>query len=153
MIFLRTLIISLFLLPNLLLSEDHTWKYLSKTSNGIAFISEITAHENENKYITFVVMYDSYKGLTAANGAKYFSKKENYTVNCNLKEFYISFVTAWDGRNGNGNIVFNHDKSKNNQGRWNQTNPGSFEETLLSNACNDSGAKEIIDKVISGGKS
>ena len=34
-----------------------------------------------------------------------------------------------------------------------QTNPGSFEETLLSNACNDSGAKEIIDKVISGGKS
>ena len=100
-----------------------------------------------------MVMYDSYKGLTAANGAKYFSKKENYTVNCNLREFYISFVTAWDGRNGNGNIVFNHDKSKNNQGRWNQTNPGSFEETLLSNACNDSGAKEIIDKVISGGKS
>ena len=42
MIFLRTLIISLFLLPNLLLSEDHTWKYLSKTSNGIAFISETT---------------------------------------------------------------------------------------------------------------
>ena len=153
MIFLRTLIISLFLLPNLLLSENHTWKYLSKTSNGIAFISEITPHENENKYITFMVMYDSYKGLTAANGAKYFSKKENYTVNCNLREFYISFVTAWDGRNGNGNIVFNHDKSKNNQGRWNQTNPGSFEETLLSNACNDSGAKEIIDKVISGGKS
>ena len=153
MIFLRTLIISLFLLPNLLLSENHTWKYLSKTSNGIAYISEITPHENENKYITFMVMYDSYKGLTAANGAKYFSKKENYTVNCNLREFYISFVTAWDGRNGNGNIVFNHDKSKNNQGRWNQTNPGSFEETLLSNACNDSGAKEIIDKVISGGKS
>ena len=153
MIFLRTLIISLFLLPNLLLSENHTWKYLSKTSNGIAYISEITPHENENKYITFMVMYDSYKGLTAANGAKYFSKKENYTVNCNLREFYISFVTAWDGRNGNGNIVFNHDKSKNNQGRWNQTNPGSFEETLLSNACNDSGAKEIIDKIISGGKS
>ena len=153
MIFLRTLIISLFLLPNLLLSENHTWKYLSKTSNGIAYISEITPHENENKYINFMVMYDSYKGLTAANGAKYFSKKENYTVNCNLREFYISFVTAWDGRNGNGNIVFNHDKSKNNQGRWNQTNPGSFEETLLSNACNDSGAKEIIDKVISGGKS
>jgi len=153
MIFLRTLIISLFLLPNLLFSENHTWKYLSKTSNGIAYISEITPHENENKYITFMVMYDSYKGLTAANGAKYFSKKENYTVNCNLREFYISFVTAWDGRNGNGNIVFNHDKSKNNQGRWNQTNPGSFEETLLSNACNDSGAKEIIDKVISGGKS
>ena len=153
MIFLRTLIISLLLLPNLLLSENHTWKYLSKTSNGIAYISEITPHENENKYITFMVMYDSYKGLTAANGAKYFSKKENYTVNCNLREFYISFVTAWDGRNGNGNIVFNHDKSKNNQGRWNQTNPGSFEETLLSNACNDSGAKEIIDKVISGGKS
>ena len=153
MIFLRTLIISLFLLPNLLLSENQTWKYLSKTSNGIAYISEITPHENENKYITFMVMYDSYKGLTAANGAKYFSKKENYTVNCNLREFYISFVTAWDGRNGNGNIVFNHDKSKNNQGRWNQTNPGSFEETLLSNACNDSGAKEIIDKVISGGKS
>ena len=98
-------------------------------------------------------MYDSYNGLTAANGAKYFSKKENYTVNCNLKEFYISFVTAWDGRKGNGNIVFNHDKSKNNQGNWNSTNPGSFEETLLSNACNDSGAKEIIDKVISGGKS
>ena len=119
MIFLRTLIVSLLLLPNLLLSEDHTWKYLSKTSNGIAFISETTPHENENKYITFMVMYDSYKGLTAANGAKYFSKKENYTVNCNLKEFYISFVTAWDGRNGNGNIVFNHDKSKNNQGRWN----------------------------------
>ena len=93
-------------------------------------------------------MYDSYKGLTAANGAKYFSKKENYTVNCNLKEFYISFVTAWDGRNGNGNIVFNHDKSKNNQGNWNSTNPGSFEETLLSNACNDSGVKEILDKVI-----
>ena len=115
MIFLKILIISLLLLPNLLLSEDNTWKYLSKTSNGIAFISEITPHENENKYITFVVMYDSYKGLTAANGAKYFSKKENYTVNCNLKEFYISFVTAWDGRNGNGNIVFNHDKSKNNQ--------------------------------------
>ena len=67
------------------------------------------------KYITFVVMYDSYKGLTAANGAKYFSKKENYTVNCSLKEFYITFITAWDGRNGNGNIVFNHDKSKNNQ--------------------------------------
>ena len=153
MIFLRTLIISLFLLPNLLLSENHTWKYLSKTSNGIAFISETTPYKNENKYITFMVMYDSYKGLTAANGAKYFSKKENYTVNCNLREFYISFVTAWDGRNGNGNIVFNHDKSKNNQGRWNQTNPGSFEETLLSNACNDSGAKEIIDKVISGGKS
>jgi len=153
MIFFRTLIISLFLLPNLLLSENHTWKYLSKTSNGIAFISEITPHENENKYITFMVMYDSYKGLTAANGAKYFSKKENYTVNCNLREFYISYVTAWDGRNGNGNIVFNHDKSKNNQGRWNQTNPGSFKETLLSNACNDSGAKEIIDKVISGGKS
>ena len=153
MIFLRTLIISLFLLPNLLLSENHTWKYLSKTSNGIAYISEITPHENENKYITFMVMYDSYKGLTAANGAKYFSKKENYTVNCNLREFYISFVTAWDGRNGNGNIVFNHDKSKNNQGIWNQTNPGSFEETLLTNACNDSGAKEIIDKVISGGKS
>ena len=153
MIFLRTLIISLLLLPNLLLSENHTWKYLSKTSNGVAYISEITPHENENKYITFMVMYDSYKGLTAANGAKYFSKKENYTVNCNLREFYISFVTAWDGRNGNGNIVFNHDKSKNNQGRWNQTNPGSFEETLLSNACNDSGAKEIIDKVISGGKS
>ena len=153
MIFLRTLIISLFLLPNLLLSENHTWKYLSKTSNGIAYISEITPHENENKYITFMVIYDSYKGLTAANGAKYFSKKENYTVNCNLREFYKSFVTAWDGRNGNGNIVFNHDKSKNNQGRWNQTNPGSFEETLLSNACNDSGAKEIIDKVISGGKS
>ena len=153
MIFLRTLIISLFLLPNLLLSENNTWKYLSKTSNGIAFISEIRPHENENKYITFIVMYDSYKGLTAANGAKYFSKKENYTVNCNLREFYISFVTAWDGRNGNGNIVFNHDKSKNNQGRWIQTNPGSFEETLLSNACNDSGAKEIIDKVISGGKS
>ena len=153
MIFLRTLIISLLLLPNLLLSENHTGKYLSKTSNGIAYISEITPHENENKYITFMVMYDSYKGLTAANGAKYFSKKENYTVNCNLREFYISFVTAWDGRNGNGNIVFNHDKSKNNQGRWNQTNPGSFEETLLTNACNDSGAKEIIDKVISGGKS
>ena len=153
MIFLRTLIISLLLLPNLLLSENHTWKYLSKTSNGIAYISKIIPHENENKYITFMVMYDSYKGLTAANGAKYFSKKENYTVNCNLREFYISFVTAWDGRNGNGNIVFNHDKSKNNQGRWNQTNPGSFEETLLSNACNDSGAKEIIDKVISGGKS
>ena len=153
MIFLRTLIISLFLLPNLLLSENHTWKYLSKTSNGIAYISKIIPHENENKYITFMVMYDSYKGLTAANGAKYFSKKENYTVNCNLREFYISFITAWDGRNGNGNIVFNHDKSKNNQGRWNQTNPGSFEETLLSNACNDSGAKEIIDKVISGGKS
>ena len=108
MIFFRTLIISLFLLPNLLLSENHTWKYLSKTSNGIAFISEITPHENENKYITFMVMYDSYKGLTAANGAKYFSKKENYTVNCNLREFYISYVTAWDGRNGNGNIVFNH---------------------------------------------
>ena len=153
MIFLRTLFISLFLLPNLLLSENHTWKYLSKTSNGIAFISETTPYKNENKYITFMVMYDSYKGLTAANGAKYFSKKENYTVNCNLREFYISFVTAWDGRNGNGNIVFNHDKSKNNQGRWNQTNPGSFEETLLSNACNDSVAKEIIDKVISGGKS
>ena len=116
MIFLKILIISLLLLPNLLLSEDNTWKYLSKTSNGIAFISEITSHENEKKYITFMVMYDSYKGLTAANGAKYFSKKENYTVNCNLKEFYISFVTAWDGRNGNGNIVFNHDKSKNNQG-------------------------------------
>jgi len=79
---------------------------------------------------------------------KYFSKKENYTVNCDLREFYISFVTAWDGRNGNGKIVFNHDKSKNNQGRWNQTNPGSFEETLLSNACNDSGVKEILDKVI-----
>ena len=30
--------------------------------------------------------------------------------------------------------------------------PGSFEETLLSNACNDSGAKEIIDKVISSEK-
>ena len=148
MIFLRTLFISLFLLPNLLLSENHTWKYLSKTSNGIAYISEITPHENENKYITFMVMYDSYKGLTAANGAKYFSKKENYTVNCNLREFYISFVTAWDGRNGNGNIVFNHDKSKNNQGRWNQTNPGSFEETLLSNACNNSGVKEILDKVL-----
>jgi len=153
MIFLRTLIIYLFLLPNLLLSENHTWKYLSKTSNGIAFISEITPHQNENKYISFMVMYDSYKGLTAANGAKYFSKKENYTVNCKLREFYISFVTAWDGRNGNGKIVFNHDRSKNNQGKWNQTNPGSFEETLLSNACNDSGAKEIIDKVISGGKS
>ena len=153
MIFLRTLIISLLLLPNLLLSEDHTWKYLSKTSKGIAFISEIMAHENEKKYISFVVMYDSYKGLTAANGAKYFSKKENYTVNCSLKEFYISFITAWDGRNGNGNIVFNHDKSKNNKQRWKQTNPGSFEETLLSNACNDSGAKEIIDKVISSGKS
>ena len=153
MIFLRTLIISLLLLPNLLLSEDHTWKYLSKTSKGIAFISEIMAHENEKKYITFVVMYDSYKGLTAANGAKYFSKKENYTVNCSLKEFYISFITAWDGRNGTGNIVFNHDKSKNNKPRWKQTNPGSFEETLLSNACNDSGAKEIIDKVISRGKS
>ena len=153
MIFLKTLIISLLLLPNLLLSENHTWKYLSKTSNGIAFISETTPHESENKYITFMVMYDSYKGLTAANGAKYFSKKENYTVNCNLREFYISFVTAWDGRNGNGDIVFNHDKSKNNKGRWIQTNPGSFEETLLSNACNDSGAKKIIDKVISGGKS
>ena len=153
MIFLRTLIISLLFLPNLLLSEDHTWKYLSKTSKGIAFISEIMAHENEKKYISFVVMYDSYKGLTAANGAKYFSKKENYTVNCSLKEFYISFITAWDGRNGNGNIVFNHDKSKNNKQRWKQTNPGSFEETLLSNACNDSGAKEIIDKVISSGKS
>ena len=51
---------------------------------------------------------------------------------------------------GTGNIVFKHDKSKNNKGRWYQTNPGSFEETLLSNACNDSGAKEIIDKVISG---
>ena len=74
MIFLRTLIIFLLILPNLLLSDDHTWKYLSKTSNGIAFISEITAHENEKKYITFVVMYDSYKGLTAANGAKYFSQ-------------------------------------------------------------------------------
>ena len=153
MIFLRTLIISLLFLPNLLLSEDHTWKYLSKTSKGIAFISEIMAHENEKKYISFVVMYDSYKGLTAANGAKYFSKKENYTVNCSLKEFYISFITAWDGRNGNGNIVFNHDKSKNNKQIWKQTNPGSFEETLLSNACNDSGAKEIIDKVISSGKS
>ena len=153
MIFLRTLIISLLFLPNLLLSEDHTWKYLSKTSKGIAFISEIMAHENEKKYISFVVMYDSYKGLTAANGAKYFSKKENYTVNCSIKEFYISFITAWDGRNGNGNIVFNHDKSKNNKQRWKQTNPGSFEETLLSNACNDSGAKEIIDKVISSGKS
>ena len=152
-IFLRTLFVSLFLLPNLLLCENHTWKYLSKTSNGIAFISETTPYKSENKYITFMVMYDSYKGLTAANGAKYFSKKENYIVNCNLKEFYISFVTAWDGRNGNGNIVFNHDKSKNNKGRWIQTNPGSFEETLLSNACNDSGAKEIIDKVISGGKS
>ena len=147
-IFLRTLFISLFLLPNLLLSENYTWKYLSKTSNGIAFISETTPYKNENKYITFMVMYDSYKGLTAANGAKYFSKKENYTVNCNLREFYISFVTAWDGRNGNGNIVFNHDKSKNNQGNWNSTNPGSFEETLLSNACNDSGVKEILDKVI-----
>ena len=153
MIFLRTLIISLLFLPNLLLSEDHTWKYLSKTSKGIAFISEIMAHENEKKYISFVVMYDSYKGLTAANGAKYFSKKENYTVNCSIKEFYISFITAWDGRNGNGNIVFNHDKSKNNKQIWKQTNPGSFEETLLSNACNDSGAKEIIDKVISSGKS
>lgn len=153
MIFLRTLIISLFFLPNLLLSENHTWKYLSKTSNGIAFISEIAPHDNGNKYITFMVMYDSYEGLIAPNGAKYFSKKENYTVNCNLREFYISFVTAWDGRKGNGSIVFNHDKSKNNQGRWNQTNPGSFEETLLSNACNDSGAKEIIDKVINGGKS
>ena len=148
MIFLRTLIISLLFLPNLLLSEDHTWKYLSKTSKGIAFISEIMAHENEKKYISFVVMYDSYKGLTAANGAKYFSKKENYTVNCSIKEFYISFITAWDGRNGNGNIVFNHDKSKNNKQRWKQTNPGSFEETLLSNACNDSGAKEILHKVI-----
>ena len=40
MIFSRTLIISLLFLPNLLLSEDHTWKYLSKTSNGRAFISE-----------------------------------------------------------------------------------------------------------------
>ena len=106
MIFLRTLIIFLLILPNLLLSDDHTWKYLSKTSNGIAFISEITAHENEKKYITFVVMYDSYKGLTAANGAKYFSKKENYTVNCSLKEFYITFITAWDGRNGNENFAF-----------------------------------------------
>ena len=153
MIFLNTLIFSIFFSPNLLFSEDHTWKYLSKTNNGRAFISEITSHESEKKNITFFVMYDSYKGLTAANGAKYFSKKENYTVNCKLREFYISFVTAWDGRNGNGKIVFNHDKSKNNQGRWNQTNPGSFEETLLSNACNDSGAKEIIDKIISGGKS
>ena len=153
MIFLKTLIISLLFLPNLLLSEDHTWKYLSKTSNGIAFISQITLHENEKNHITFHLMYDSYKGLTAANGAKYFSKKESYIVNCSLKEFYITFVTAWDGRNGNGNVVFNHDKSKNNKQRWNQTNPGSFEETLLSNACNDSGAKEIIDKVISGEKS
>ena len=153
MIFLKTSIISLLFLSNLLLSEDHTWKYLSKTSNGIAYISKTTPHENEKKHISFTVMYDSYKGQTAANGAKYFSKKENYTVNCSLKEFYISFITAWDGRNGNGNIVFNHDKSKNNKQGWNQTNPGSFEETLLSNACNDSGAKEIIDKVISGGKS
>jgi hypothetical protein len=153
MIFLKILIISILFSPNFLLSEDLTWKYLSKTNNGRAFISEITSHESEKKHITFFVMYDSYKGLTAANGAKYFSKKENYTVNCSLREFYISFVTAWDGRNGNGKIVFNHDKSKNNQGRWNQTNPGSFEETLLSNACNDSGAKEIIDKIISGGKS
>ena len=136
------------LLPKLLLSEDSTWKYLSKTNNGSAFISEITSHKDEKKYITFVVMYDSYKGLTAANGAKYFSKKEIYTVNCNLKEFYISFVTAWDGRKGNGSIVFNHDKSKNNQGNWNSTNPGSFEETLLSNAFNDSGVKEILDRVI-----
>ena len=148
MFFFKILIASLLLLPRLLLSEDNTWKYLSKTNNGRAFISQITSHKNDKKYITFVVMYDSYKGLTAANGAKYFSKKENYTVNCNLKEFYISFVTAWDGRNGNGNIVFNHDKSKNNQGNWNSTNPGSFEETLLSNACNDSGVKEILDKVI-----
>ena len=148
MFFFKILIISLLLLPRLLLSEDNTWKYLSKTNNGKAFISQITSHESDKKYITFVVMYDSYKGLTAANGAKYFSKKENYTVNCKLKEFYISFVTAWDGRNGSGNIVFNHDKSKNNQGNWNSTNPGSFEETLLSNACNDSGVKEILDKVI-----
>ena len=148
MFFFKILITSLLLLPNLLLSEDNSWKYLSKTNNGIAFISEITSHENDIKYITFVVMFDSYKGLTAANGAKYFSKKENYTVNCNLKEFYISIVTAWDGRKGNGNIVFNHDKSKNNQGNWSPTNPGSFEETLLSNACNDSGVKEILDKVI-----
>ena len=148
MFFFKILIIFLLLLPKLLLSEDSTWKYLSKTNNGRAFISQITTHKNDKKYITFVVMYDSYKGLTAANGAKYFSKKENYTVNCNLKEFYISIVTAWDGRNGNGNIVFNHDKSKNNQGNWNSTNPGSFEETLLSNACNDSGVKEILDKVI-----
>ena len=153
MIFLKTLIFTLLFSPNLLFSEDHTWKYLSKTSDGIAFISEIKLHQNDKKHISFFVMYDSYKGLIAANGAKYFSKKENYTVNCDLREFYISFVTAWDGRNGNGKIVFNHDKSKNNQGRWNQTNPGSFEETLLTNACNDSGAKEIIDKVISGGKS
>ena len=148
MFFFKILIISLLLLPKLLLSEDSTWKYLSKTKNGRAFISQITSHENDKKYITFVLMYDSYKGLTAENGAQYFSKKENYTVNCNLKEFYISFVTAWDGRKGNGNIVFNHDKSKNNQGNWNSTNPGSFEETLLSNACNDSGVKEILDKVI-----
>ena len=103
---LRTLIISLLWLPNLLLSEDHTWKYLSKTNNGRAFISEINSHENDKKHITFVVKYDSYKGQTAANGAKYFSKKENYTVNCNLKEFYISFVTAWDGRNGNWKYCF-----------------------------------------------
>ena len=87
MIFFKILIISLLLLPRLLLSEDSTWKYLSKTNNGRAFISQIKSHENEKKYITFVVMYDSYKGLTAANGAKYFSKKENYTVNCKLKEF------------------------------------------------------------------
>ena len=76
MIFLRTLFISLFLLPNLLLSENHTWKYLSKTSNGIAFISETTPYENENKYITFMVMYDSYKGLTAANGQNISQKKK-----------------------------------------------------------------------------
>ena len=141
---------SLLWLPNLLLSEDLTWKYLSKTNNGRAFISDIKSQENNKKFITFVVMYDSYKGLTAANGAKYFSKKENYTVDCSLKEFYISVVTAWDGRNGNGNVVFNHDKSKNNIEKWNETDPGSFEETLLSNACHDSGQKKILDKIING---
>ena len=150
MIFIKKLIITFLFLPILLLSEDSTCKYLSKTNNGRAFISEIKSHENDKKHITFVVMYDSYKGLTAANGARYFSKKENYTANCSLKEFFISLITAWDGRNGNGNVVFNHDKSKNNKQRWNQTNPGSFEETLLSNACHDSSQKEILDKVING---
>ena len=49
MIFLRTLIISLFLLPKLLLSEDNTWKYLSKTNNGRAFISQKLHHMRMKK--------------------------------------------------------------------------------------------------------
>ena len=45
------------------------------------------AHENDKKYITFVVMYDSYKGLTAANGAKYFSKKKTIQLIVTSKSF------------------------------------------------------------------